>query len=182
MSKYVAFLRGINAGAGRSVKMKTIRQIFLSLDFSNVTTVAASGNVLFQTAPVDTRMIEIKIESGLREALGFVVAAFVRTNTELAEIAQLAPFTHAGVDSAPGFYIIFLADVPDGTHAQKLMSLNTDTDRFHLNGREIYWLRRKKPGTLTYSTPPLDKALGKPFTIRSAKIVKKVIEKYTVLP
>ncbi|HLO27663.1 MAG TPA: hypothetical protein VK249_00920 [Anaerolineales bacterium] len=53
------------------------------------------------------------------------------------------------------------------------MELQTDTDEFHIRGREIYWLRRKKMGKSTFFRVPFEKPLGKRFTIRSAKTIKK---------
>ncbi|MGE5225150.1 MAG: DUF1697 domain-containing protein, partial [Omnitrophica WOR_2 bacterium] len=44
MVRFIAFLRAINAGGGRSVKMDTLRQIFGSLGFSYVESYIASGN------------------------------------------------------------------------------------------------------------------------------------------
>jgi uncharacterized protein (DUF1697 family) len=49
MFRFVAFLRAINVGGGRTVKMQTLRQVFESLGFSGVATFIASGNVVFET-------------------------------------------------------------------------------------------------------------------------------------
>ena len=48
MSKFVAFLRAINVGGGRTVKMQSLRQVFESIGFSKVTTFIASGNGVFE--------------------------------------------------------------------------------------------------------------------------------------
>jgi len=40
-----------------------------------------------------------------------------------------------------------------------MRSLRTDTDEFHVHGREIYWLRRKKQDGSTFSSVPLNKRL-----------------------
>jgi uncharacterized protein (DUF1697 family) len=64
---------------------------------------------------------------------------------------------------------------------RKVMALKTETDEFRVHGREIYWLRRKKRGKSIFSTVPLDKALDQPFTIRSAKTVKRLAMKVSSL-
>jgi uncharacterized protein (DUF1697 family) len=114
----------------------------------------------------------------LREALGYDVAAFIRTDAELAEIANYQPFRQSEIDAAAEFNIIFLANTLDEKVTQKVLALSTDTDEFHVHGREIYWLRRKKQGESSFSTPPLEKTLGRPFTIRGANTVKKMAVKY----
>src|SRR5512137_351092 len=94
MPKYIAFLRAINVG-GHTVKMDVLRQLFEALDFSNVETFIASGNVVFETRAASTRTLEKKIEQQLRAALGYEVATFLRTDVELAAIARYQPFSPA---------------------------------------------------------------------------------------
>jgi hypothetical protein len=58
------------------------------------------------------------------------------------------------------------------------MALKTETDGFRVHGREIYWWRRKKPGTSLFSTVPLAKVLPEPFTIRSNSTIRKLVAKW----
>ncbi|HEU0292247.1 MAG TPA: DUF1697 domain-containing protein [Anaerolineales bacterium] len=104
----------------------------------------------------------------LRKALGYETAAFIRTDKQLVKIANYKPFRGAGKDAAE-LNILFLADTLDPKSRQKLLNLGTETDRFQVHGREIYWLRKKKPGKSTFATVSIDTVLKKPFTIRSAK-------------
>src|SRR4029077_19756102 len=53
LARYVAFLRGINVGGNRVLKMDDLRKAFESLGFKDVKTVLASGNVMFD-APRST--------------------------------------------------------------------------------------------------------------------------------
>jgi uncharacterized protein (DUF1697 family) len=50
MIKYVAFLRGINVGGKRLIKMEDLRRVVESIGLKNVRTFIASGNVLFETS------------------------------------------------------------------------------------------------------------------------------------
>ena len=74
--------------------------------------------------------------------------------------------------------IIFLADDLDERSNAKLLALTTEIDGFRVHGGEIYWWRRKKPGTSLFSTMPLVKELGVPFTIRSTSTIRKMVEKW----
>ncbi len=178
MSRLVAFLRAINAGR-HTIKMETLRQIFETLGFSQVETFTASGNVMFETDTQDIRALEKKIEKGLREELGYEVATFIRTEKELAKIANYTPFHLSDLDGAGELNIVFLAEALDDETKQKLMALSNDTDMFRTHRREIYWLRRKKQGTSIYSSAPPEKTLDRSFTIRGASTVKKIAEKYS---
>jgi uncharacterized protein (DUF1697 family) len=92
MFRFIAFLRAINVGRGRTVKMRSLRQVFESLGLSKVATFIASGNVVFETRTKKTKILERKIEGALKEALGYEVRTFVRGETELAKIANYQPF------------------------------------------------------------------------------------------
>lgn len=177
MPRFVAFLRAINVGGGRTVKMDSLRQLFESLDFSGVETFIASGNVVFKTRTKNSKALEKRIEKRLHEALGYEVAVFIRTSAELAEIADYSPFPESKIDALTVCNIVFLADTLDEKLAQKVMSLRTDTDKFHVRGREIYWLRRRRQDG-SFSSVPLEKTLGRPFTIRASNTVKRMVAKY----
>jgi uncharacterized protein (DUF1697 family) len=178
MPKYIAFLRAINVG-GHTVKMDHLRQVFESLGFLSVETFIASGNVVFETPAKNASALERKIEAMLHKALGYEVATFMRTISEVAEIVNSKLFTEAEMKAATAFNIAFLAEPPDAKAKQKVMALKTDIDTFHVHGRELYWLCRKKQSESTFSNAVLEKALGKPSTIRGANTVKKIAEKYS---
>jgi len=177
MSKYIAFLRAINVG-GHTVKMDVLRQLFESLGFSNVETYIASGNIIFESKAGNAKALEKKIETCLKEYLGYEVATFIRTDAEVAEIAKHKPFPQSQLDAAGALNIGFLADVPDDPAKQKLMSLKTDIDEFHVHGREIYWLCKKKQSESKISNAAIEKALGVKSTLRGVNTVNKLAEKY----
>jgi len=122
-----------------------------------VTTFIASGNVAFETTARNIKSLEKNIEKRLQEALGYEVAVFIRTEAELAEIANYKPFPRSKIDAATEFNIIFLADTVDEKSKQKVSALRTDTDESHVHGREIYWLRRQRPTGSIFSSVPLEK-------------------------
>ena len=177
MSQYIAFLRAINVGGGRSVKMKVLHQCFEALDFSSIKTFIASGNVTFETTSGNAKSLEKKIEKRLREELEYEVEVFIRTDRELAKIANHKSFPQSKISSAAEFNILLLRAKLDAKSKTNIMELQTDTNEFHVHGREIYWLRSKLQGKSTFSTVPFEKILGKEFTIRSAKTIKKIVLK-----
>ena len=179
MPRYIAFLRAINVGGNNIVKMDFLRQLFESLGFSNVETFIASGNIVFETTSKNARVLEREIENRLREALGYEVATFIRTDTELAAIANYKPFSRSELDGAAALNIALLADGLDDKSSQKLMAMRTDVDDFHLHGCEVYWLCRKKQSGSKISNAVLEKALGQRLTLRGANTVKKMAAKYS---
>ena len=135
MTKFIAFLRAINVG-GRTVKMDHLRGIFESMGFSNVETFIASGNIIFETNSKDTGKLEKKIEKELKEKLGFEVATFLRSDSELAGIADYKPFPKPKLDSAAALNVAFISRPIDSKSRKLLTSLKTDIDDFHAQDRK----------------------------------------------
>ena len=178
MTKYIAFLRAINVG-GHTVKMDHLRGIFESMGFSNVETFIASGNIIFASKSKDVDSLVKLIEKGLEESLGFEVATFIRSDSELAEIANYKPFPKPQLDSATALNVAFLSDPLDAKSKKLLMTLKSDIDDFHVHGREVYWFCLKKQSESKFSNAVLEKTLGVKSTLRGMNTVKKMSEKYT---
>ncbi|HTY24116.1 MAG TPA: DUF1697 domain-containing protein [Desulfomonilaceae bacterium] len=176
MTGYIAFLRAINVG-GHVVKMDRLRQLFEALGFSGVETFIASGNVLFETGSGDAAALEKSIELKLREALGYDVATFIRTDAELKAIAAHKAFSQARLDAAAAFNVAFLKESLDAESSRKVMALRTAIDDFQLHGRELYWLCRKKQSESTFSNAVLEKTSGRPSTIRGFGTIQKLVAK-----
>jgi len=170
--RLVAFLRAINVG-GHVVKMDHLRGLFESFGLEKVETFIASGNVIFNASEKKASgLIEI-IENGLEAKLGYKVAVFIRTPAELNSIAGYLPFDQVEFSSAAAFNIGFLAQEP-GESRQKLLGLQTEIDRLHLHGRELYWLCQRKQSQSTLSNAVFEKALGLQSTLRGFNTVRKI--------
>ena len=178
MIRYIAFLRAINVG-GHTVKMDTLRAIFESLGLARVETFIASGNVIFETPAKDSKALESRIGERLKEELEYEVAVFLRTDAELAAIADYMPFKKSESDQAAALNVAFLADPLDSALKRKLMTLKTDIDDFHVHGREIYWLCQKKQSESTFSNAVLERTLGVQATLRGINTICKMADKYT---
>lgn len=178
IAKSIAFLRAINVG-GHNVKMDHLRNLFELLGLSNVETFIASGNVIFDSPAESAGVLEKRIEGHLRESLGYEVASFVRSASELAEIARYRPFSVSESDAeGNSLYIAFLPASPDGETRRELMTFRSEVDDFHVHEREVYWLCRKKMSESTFSGALLEKTIGMPATVRNANTVKRLAAKY----
>jgi uncharacterized protein (DUF1697 family) len=178
MTKHIAFLRAINVG-GRNVKMNRLREIFELMGFSNVETFIASGNVIFESKSKDEDALVKKIEKGLNESLGFEVATFIRSDSELAAIANYQPFPQPKIDSATALNVAFLSAPLDDKSKESLMALKSDIDGFHVLRREVYWLCLKKQSESKFSNAVLEKTLNMKSTMRGINTIQKMSEKYT---
>jgi uncharacterized protein (DUF1697 family) len=179
MSKYVAFLRAINVG-GHTVKMDELRRLFESLGFSSVETFIASGNVVFDTKSKSTKALERKIETLLKQSLGYEVVTFVRTLSEVAGIAGYKPFDDARLNGEGNtVHVGFLNQHPSVEASKKLLGLSCEADSFHVQGREVYWLRCGNFSDSKFSGALIEKTLGGWATFRNSNTVRRIAAKYS---
>ncbi len=75
-------------------------------------------------------------------------------------------------------YIMFTADELSTESKRKLRTFCNEVDDFHSNGREVYWLSRKKISESKVSGAQLERAMGMPGTMRNATTVKRLSAKY----
>ncbi len=136
MPKYIAFLRAINVG-GHTVKMDQLKKLFKALAFANVETFIASGNVIFNSKG-SAKSLERKIEAHLETSLGYKVATFLRTPTELTKVVEHNPFKDWKENGEGTLYIGFLSDIPAREAQKKLLAAATAVDEFHIQELALY--------------------------------------------
>ena len=175
--RLIAFLRAINVG-GHNVTMEELRGLFDALGFTDVETFIASGNVIFRSRSKGQQALEARIETRLREALGYEVKTFIRTDAEVAAIAGYAPFDAARLRSAGALNVGLVAEPLGAASTKALMTLRTDIDDFHVHGREVYWLCKKKQSESTFSGGLFERTLKVGVTFRGARTMARLAAKY----
>lgn len=177
MPRYIAFLRAINV-SGRNVKMEYLRLKFEELGFNQVETFIASGNVIFESPSLDEPDLVNRIQTRLAENLGFQVATFLRTDQQLASIAQYAAFPEYNSNSGRALNVAFLSTQPDEGAISRLFLLKNEIDNFIVHKREIYWLCQKKQSASTFSNAVLEKTMRCQSTLRGIETIQKIAAKY----
>ncbi len=174
MSRYIAFLRAINVG-GRAVKMDRLAGLFGSIGLERVVTFIASGNVLFDAPDdSDTAALEQRIEDLLAAELGFAVETFVRTPQELATIVAIEPFVAGDGEK---IQIGMLREPPPGEVVAAVEALSNDYDELRLIGRELHWLTHGGISGSRIKPAALDRALGRPSTMRNRTTIVTLAER-----
>lgn len=177
MPRYIALLRAINVG-GHVVTMADLKKPFVKLGFEEVETFIASGNVIFSSPSRSPDALEKKIEAALEKALGYEVSTFLRTDAEIAEIAQRRPFAAAHMKDATTFCVGFLAGPLDTVGHKALKGFANDLDRFHHHGREVYWLSRARQSESKFTNALMEKALKLRSTFRNMNTVERLARRY----
>ena len=181
MPRFFAFLRAINVG-GRNVTMETLRRHFTDLGFSQVESFIASGNIIFSARSKATPALQQKIERGMKQALGYDVLAFIRTEGQVAAIDRHRPFPAAEMQEAHAVHVGLLAEPPTAAAALDLLALGSEVDKFHVNGSEVYWLARHRQDESGVTMSMLERALRAPATFRNLNTLARLVAKYELRP
>ena len=147
MTRYVALLRGVNVG-GVTIRMSELAALVAGLGYTDVTTVLASGNVLFTS--VDAAAVtQHALEVALRRRFGYEAWVHVLTVDAIRAIAAAYPFERSAERHA---YVVF-AVTPEVRAELLAVELDPAVEQAAPGEGVIYWSVPKG------ST--LDSALGK---------------------
>jgi uncharacterized protein (DUF1697 family) len=173
MARYVAFLRAINVG-GHTVAMARLREVFEAFGARDVSTIVASGNVIFDAGGRRTAAaLELAIAAHLEEALGYAVPAFLRTPAEMARIAAHDPWAGTAVARATTFVCV-LAEAPGAAARRAVAAASTAEDELAIDGRELYWRRHGAFSDSPLAKRGIEKATGMTMTVRNVTTMRKV--------
>jgi uncharacterized protein (DUF1697 family) len=171
MTKYIAFLRAINVGGTKIIKMNDLRKMFEAFGFDNVQTYIQTGNVIFETR--DSVNLETRVEKQLETTLGYRVEVLIRSMAELAAIVSQQHFEPQPADT---LHVVFLREKPTKAQVDILKKYNSSADEFAVSSREAYNLRHDRD-TSVFSNNFIEKIFGI-ATTRNMNTLKKILEKY----
>jgi uncharacterized protein (DUF1697 family) len=172
--RYAAFLRAVNLGRNRRVTSAQLKSLFEEVGAEDVATFRTSGNVVFE-APRD---IVRDLERHLEQALGHEMVIFLRTASELKEIAAREPFPARDVERSKGkLQVSLLEKKPSAATQRKALALATDKDRLTFGKRELYWLPSGGTMESELDRKTLDELLG-PTTMRTKGTVEQLAARY----
>ena len=176
MTLFIVFLRGINVG-GHSVKKNTLQETFTSLGFQNVSTYRQSGNVIFEESSENVEEIKKKIEIKLKVALGYDVAVFVRTITQLKNIIKSEPFKGTQNKENTSFLVTFLASTPSEFLESPAIIPKSTAEVISSKNTEVF-SETHGSGEGALPNPFIESKLKVKATTRNMNIIREIVEKY----
>ena len=171
MTKYAAFLRGVNVG-GVNLKMAEVAAALTDAGFTNVRTILATGNVLLEST-AGVAAVRKKAEAALRERFGYDAWVLAYDIDTVRAIVEAYPFERE-VDG----YQSYVTFVTDADVLDELAELTAAGPKEKISRGEgvIYWQVPK--GSTLDST--IGKTMGKPrykssTTTRNLRTLAKVL-------
>ena len=175
MTKYAAFLRGVNVG-GVNLKMAEVAAALADAGFANVRTILASGNVLLESS-AGVAAVRKKAEATLRERFGYDAWVLVYDIDTVRAVVDGYPFERE-VDGYQS-YVTFVADEAVLNELTALAGLGEGAgadEKISRGEGVVYWQVPK--GSTLDST--IGKTMGKPrykssTTTRNLRTLAKVL-------
>lgn len=170
MTDYVALLRGVNVG-GVTLTMADLAELVRGLGFTNVTTVLASGNVLF-TTPDAASAAKATLEAALRERFGYEAWVHVLTVDAIRDIIAAYPFPRSAERHA---YVVF-AVTPQVRTELLAVTLDPTVEQASAGDGVIYWSVPKGSTLDSAMGKAQSKASYKPWiTTRNLNTLEKLV-------
>ncbi len=175
--KYVAFLRGINVGGNKLIRMDDLKKAFAALGFTNVTTILASGNVLFESKPASAEALAGQIEEKLKKTFRTEIGVMVRRVEQLRRLEASHPFKGIAVTPQTRLYVTFLAEKP----ASQLKMPYTAPDKgfkiLRVSPAEVCTALTLSPKGSTLDLMAfLEKQFGKRITTRNWNTITRILK------
>lgn len=134
----VSFLRGINVGGRKKIKMADLRALYADLGFRETRTLLQSGNAIFVTDETDLAPVQQRIGAGILDRFGFEVDLILRRADEFRSAVARHPFTQAQLEEPGKCAFVFLSAAPDASAVAQLRESNPGREVVHSAGRELF--------------------------------------------
>lgn len=147
MAVYLAFLSGINVGAGNRIRMNDLWNVFQDLGFTDVQTYIQSGNIIFRSVMEDEQQIILQIEQAIQTTFGFRSTVVLRKAAEMSSIVstvlQVSDRIAKADSSSSAFVFEYLhaalfREFPTAGTLDRLHDLKNGREAFVLVGRELF--------------------------------------------
>ncbi len=172
--KYCAFLRGVNVN-GTSMKMAEVMNVFTDAGMKEVSSVLASGNILFSS---DKKPSELKniLEKSMSEYFDYEAFLFLKNENEISEIVNNNPFNKA--EDLHIYVFVGIEDVETLLMEEFSKSDKAENEKAEIVADTFYWQIQK--GNTLGST--FGKVLGKKklkdkITSRNINTFERILKK-----
>jgi uncharacterized protein (DUF1697 family) len=175
VTTYICFLRGVNVGGNKLLKMAELKALFDALKLRDAKTYLQSGNVVFRSDETDRVILKRRIEDGIRKKGGMEVKVILRTTDELRKVIEANPFPPEDRNPS-GLVVAFLGGPIANTAKSLLMSLKIDSEELHFAKQELYLYFVESMARSKLANALTEKKLGVNVTARNWNTVNALLK------
>lgn len=173
--KYVALLRGINVGGNSLIKMDALKAAFEKTGHTNVRTLIASGNVIFDSDEKNQEKLAKTLEEAVMKTFNVSSRVLVLSEKEMKTVLAEIPASWKKVNDLR-MYVCFIFPTMKPKDAAHEVPVKDGIDVVDV-GKNVLYLSTKMQG-ITKSG--LSKMVGtkmyKEMTMRNFNTTKRIVE------
>lgn len=176
--RWAALLRGVNVG-GRKLLMADLAAFARGLGFTEVRTLLASGNLVFDSDGSDAAALEALLERESAARLGLTTEYHLRTADDLRRTLAANPFHHQAATAPNHLFVLFHREpVPDDWLAA-VRAEHDGPEEIAADSRELFVDLKDRaaagPNGSTLMTLIGKKRFGRVNTARNWNTVRKLL-------
>ncbi|MCD1117078.1 DUF1697 domain-containing protein [Chryseobacterium turcicum] len=173
--QYCAFLRGVNV-KGTNMKMAEVCQVFKEAGMENVSSILASGNIIFSS---DKDAVELKtiLEKAMSEYFNYEAFLFIKTVAETELFWTKNPFEKN--ENFHTYAFVGNENVENVLMNEFEIALKSENEQAKIVNNIFYW-QVSKGNTLDSSFGKVlgKKSLKNQFTSRNINTFEKILKKF----
>ncbi len=171
MEKFIIFLRGVNVGGHKKIRMADLRMLLEKEGFNNVKTYIQSGNVVVEAKGLEG--LSDQISRSIKKQYGFEVPAIAFSAAELAGILDDCPFPE---EKKQASYFLLLFAMPDKDLAGPLQEMECPGEELHVSERCVYLYYALGAGKAKLTSNLIEQKLKVVATARNYRTMMKMLE------
>ncbi len=178
MITYIAFLRGINVGGHKKIKMADLRLLLEGLGYKEVLTYIQSGNVIFNSLEEERDKLENQI-SEVKNQYGFEVPVLVKTRTEINKILDINPYNDPDDLASNKIYFVLLKKVPENEDIEATSAIIFENEKFIITPECVFIRYDLGAGKAKCGINFFESKLKVAATSRNYRTMTKLLELYS---
>lgn len=175
MTTYISILRGINVSGQKSIRMKSLQEMYENLGVQDVKTYVQSGNVVFRSPDPKPEKLEDKISRLIEKEFGFNVPVMVMSMDQLKKIIANNPLSKDPRKDPSFLHITFLASEPQHIKMDIIESKKSNGEEIVISGKAIYLYCPNGYGKTKLSNNFLETTLQVTATTRNWKTSRQLL-------
>lgn len=172
---FVALLRGVNVGGNNMISMSSLKESFVKMGFTNVSTYINSGNIIFKTKEADARKLERKIEQMLSRDYQLDSKVVVRSLSEMEELVKSLPQSWGG-DISWRHNVMFLRHSIDSEKILDDLPAKTDIEQISYRQGALLWSTQATELNRTNMAKLASRKIFQDMTVRNLNTTKKLYD------
>ena len=172
MHTYIVFLRGINVGGHKKIRMAELRSSLSNAGFQSVQTYIQSGNLLVQSKASKNK-VSAKIHQVILDSFGFDVPVLTLEFSTLQNILKENPYPATEEDNK-AMYFVLLFDEPVSALSEALQNETFVNEELTITPACIYLNSQQGYGNTKFNSNFFERRLKIQTTARNWKTMKRM--------